>query len=298
MKKPTSKTAGAGSAPRPKSASRRSRPSGGRPGVGTPPLPNEWSEFLRSLSAHRVRFLVVGAHALAAHGLPRYTADLDVLVDPTPANARRLGAALTEFGFEALGRAYERFAEPDRMARLGVEPLRIDVMTSITGVSFREAWAGRLVVVLNGLPIPFLGKAEFARNKRASGRPKDLADLSLLAQLTPSSDAPGRGGANVGRTPAGGPTPPRRVTAASPPRGEGPPPKRSPKGAAGTTREAVRAEAARERRARGLRTAVLDLCEVFDIEPTEAQRARLKAMGVSELEALRRELKQAKRWPA
>jgi hypothetical protein len=236
MKKPTSKTVGVGSAPRPKSASRRSRPSGGRPGVGTALLPNEWSEFLRSLRAHRVRFLVVGAHALAVHGVPRYTADLDVLVDPTPANARRLGAALTAFGFEALGREHASFAEPDRMARLGVEPLRIDVMTSITGVSFREAWGGRLIVVLNGLPTPFLGKVEFARNKRASGRPKDLADLSLLAQLTPSSDAPGRGDANVGRAPAAAP-PPRRTTAPSPPSDKGSRQKRSTKGAAGRTRK-------------------------------------------------------------
>jgi len=111
-------------------------------------LPPDWNEFLGLLGSHRVRFLVVGAHALAAHGRPRATQDLDVLVQPTEANARRVGAALRDFGFPALGRAWRRFAKGACVAQLGHPPLQIDVLTSITGVSFAEAWRGRLEIDL------------------------------------------------------------------------------------------------------------------------------------------------------
>jgi hypothetical protein len=138
------------------------------------------------LNSHRVRFLIVGAHALAAAGRPRATQDLDVLVEPSTANAARLGRALRQFGFSALADQAHRFAEPDRMATLGTPPLQIDVMTSISGVSFARAWAGRLSLRAGELVVHFLGKAELVRNKAASGRPKDLADLALLAEVEPS----------------------------------------------------------------------------------------------------------------
>src|SRR5512141_2738238 len=103
-------------------------------------LPSEWSEFIDLLCAHHVRFLIVGAHALAANGRPRATGDLDFWVEPTRENARRLSAAIREFGFDALAEQGAEFARPDRMATLGLPPLRIDVMTSITGVTFKRAW--------------------------------------------------------------------------------------------------------------------------------------------------------------
>jgi len=146
-------------------------------------LPPEWREFIGLLSSHRARFLIVGAHALAAHGRPRATQDIDILVEPTTVNARRVCAALAEFGFSALSKKIEEFAKPDRMATLGRPPLRIDVMTSISGVSFREAWRGRVKVRLGGTEIGFLGREEFLRNKTASGRPKDLLDLALLEEV-------------------------------------------------------------------------------------------------------------------
>jgi hypothetical protein len=146
-------------------------------------LPPDWNEFISLLSSHRVRFLIVGAHALAASGKPRATQDLDILVEPTPENAERLGAALAAFGFPALAGDAHRFAEPDRMATLGRPPLRIDVMTSITGVSFEQAWNGRLQAIVDGHTVGVLGRNELIANKRASGRPKDLADLALLAEL-------------------------------------------------------------------------------------------------------------------
>ena len=143
-------------------------------------LPPEWSEFIALLCAARVRFLIVGAHALAVHGRPRATGDLDILVEPTPANAARLATALKGFGFSDLARQTTELATPDRMATLGRPPLRIDVMTSISGVSFDEAWAGRRIVRFGGHRIGVLGRREFERNKRAAGRPQDLLDLALL----------------------------------------------------------------------------------------------------------------------
>ena len=145
-------------------------------------LPPDWSELIGSLCAQRVRFVIVGAHALAAHGRPRATGDLDILVEPTAINARRLGRALEAFGFPVLARQARRFATPDRMATLGREPLRIDLMTSISGVSFARAWKGRITVRLGRHRIGILGRKEFVANKRAAGRVKDLLDLELLRE--------------------------------------------------------------------------------------------------------------------
>lgn len=126
---------------------------------------------------------MVGAHALAVAGRPRATQDLDIFVEATRENAARLGDALRAFGFPMLADQAHRFAEPDRMATLGTPPLQIDVMTSITGLTFEEAWAGRVVARLDDVEVPFLGPAGLKRNKRASARPKDIADLALLAEI-------------------------------------------------------------------------------------------------------------------
>jgi hypothetical protein len=145
-------------------------------------LPPDWSELIESLTSHRVRFLIVGAHALAVHGRPRATGDLDILVEPTKANSDRLGRALADFGFPALATQAGEFSKPDKMVTLGREPLRIDLMTSISGVSFAEAWRGRVTVTFGRRKVAVLGLGEFEANKRASGRPKDLLDLALLAE--------------------------------------------------------------------------------------------------------------------
>jgi hypothetical protein len=146
-------------------------------------LQPEWHEFLRALKRHGVRFLLVGAHAVAAHGRPRYTQDLDVLVDPTPANARRVSAAIAEFGFAETARDWRWFCEPYHITTMGKIPLRIDVLTSISGVSFRTAWRNRIVAATTFGDVPVLGLSELRANKLASGRPKDLADLALLDEL-------------------------------------------------------------------------------------------------------------------
>lgn len=148
-------------------------------------LPRDWSDFFRLFNSHRVRYLVVGAHALAANGRPRATADLDVLVQPTIENARAVVAALSAFGFHALAGEVDAFATADRMATLGQPPLRIDVMTSITGVTFAEAWRTRKAGKMGRHRVFFLGKEALIQNKRAAGRPKDLLDIALLEEGEP-----------------------------------------------------------------------------------------------------------------
>jgi hypothetical protein len=148
----------------------------------------DWKEFLRLLIRHGARFLVIGGHAVAANGRPRFTADLDVFVRPSLANARRIGNAITEFGFVGYGREWRQLAKPDKMMFLGRLPMRIDVLTSISGVSFAEAWRGRIVATTDIGPVPVLGMVELRKNKLASGRAKDLLDLALLDEgATPAA---------------------------------------------------------------------------------------------------------------
>ncbi len=146
-------------------------------------LPPEWLELIGLLNAHRVRYLVIGAHALAAHGRPRATQDLDLFIDRSRPNCQRLGKALAAFGYTGLARAWERFTTGDKMAALGREPLRIDLLNQITGVSFRAAWRGRMTLSIGDLLVPFLGRAELELNKRSTGRAKDALDLELLAEV-------------------------------------------------------------------------------------------------------------------
>ena len=131
-----------------------------------------------------MRYLVVGAHALAANGRPRATADLALFIDRAAANVARLARALAAFGFPSLAEEADRFTKPRRMASLGSPPLRIDIMNHIDGVSFARAWAGRLRATMGDHPVSFLGLRELRANKRAAGRPKDLADVALLDEMT------------------------------------------------------------------------------------------------------------------
>jgi hypothetical protein len=143
------------------------------------------------LKRHGVRFLLVGVHPLAAHGRPRFTQDLDVLVDPTPAKARRVSAAIAEFGFKETARDWRWFVRPYHITMIGRVPMRIDVLTSISGVSFRTAWRNRTVASTTFGEVPVLGLTELRANKLANGRPKDLADVALLDELALAKQ-PGR----------------------------------------------------------------------------------------------------------
>jgi hypothetical protein len=143
-------------------------------------LAPDFDEFFGSLIAHEVEFLVVGAYALAYHGAPRYTGDIDVFLRPTAQNASRLLAALSAFGFPPINLRPEQVIEPSRIVQMGVEPVQIHVMSDISGVTWDEAWAGRETARCGSHALPFIGRAEFIRNKRAAGRLKDLADIEAL----------------------------------------------------------------------------------------------------------------------
>lgn len=143
-------------------------------------LNRDWSEFLCVLIGRRVRFVLIGGHAVAGHGEPRFTEDLDVFVEPTLANARRLRAALADFGFgEDLPPAKD-LAAPDKVFMVGRKPNRIDILTGIDGVSFTDAWASRVEAKFEASPLFVIGREALLVNKRASGRRKDLLDIAML----------------------------------------------------------------------------------------------------------------------
>jgi|SRR5215471_31747 len=140
----------------------------------------DFVDLLRAFAAHNVRFLVVGAYALAVHGRPRATGDLDVWVDATPDNARRVMAALDDFGAPLLQVSEADFSKPGIVFQMGLPPGRIDVLTQLTGLTFDEAWPTRLNAPFGPLAVDFLGREAFIRNKRATGRTRDLADIEGL----------------------------------------------------------------------------------------------------------------------
>lgn len=141
----------------------------------------KWVQHVRAF-LHRVEFLVVGAYALAAHGLPRATGDLDIWVRPTANNAQRVGRALAAFGSPVEKLRVEDFTIPEIVYQIGVAPRRIDILTSISGVDFEQAWSNKMVLALDGLSVPVLGRSDLIANKRSAGRKKDLADLESLQE--------------------------------------------------------------------------------------------------------------------
>ena len=140
----------------------------------------DFLDLLRAFAAADVRFLVVGAYALALHGRPRATGDLDVWVEPTPENARRVMRALAEFGAPLGGLAEADFAAPGVTYQIGVAPGRIDILTELTGITFGDAWPDRLRRPFGDVEVDFIGREAFIRNKKATGRPKDLGDIDGL----------------------------------------------------------------------------------------------------------------------
>ena len=137
-------------------------------------------EFIELLNAKGVEYVVVGGFAVAWHGHPRFTADIDFLVRPNPANAELLVETLRDFGFASLRIAPQDLCQPDQILQLGVKPNRIDVITSIAGVSFEEAWVSRVSGTIDSIPVFFIGRDELIRNKELAGRPQDVADAQAL----------------------------------------------------------------------------------------------------------------------
>jgi hypothetical protein len=144
-------------------------------------LAPDFDEFCALLREHHVEFVIVGAYALAFHGAPRFTGDLDVLIRPTTDNAERLVVALRAFGFPNVPLTPAEIIAPQRLIELGVVPVQIHVMSAIDGVSFDEVWSGRVEAAFGSTIVPFIGRREFLRNKQAAGRPKDHADIAALS---------------------------------------------------------------------------------------------------------------------
>ena len=145
-------------------------------------LAPDFDEFIASLIAHRVEFVIVGAYALAFHGAPRFTGDLDVLVQPTIDNASRLLAAVRAFGFPVAELQPQDVVVASRILQMGVEPVQIHVMSAISGVSWDEAWRDHVIGPCGRHEVAFLARETFLQNKRAAARPKDLADIDALSQ--------------------------------------------------------------------------------------------------------------------
>jgi hypothetical protein len=137
----------------------------------------DFVDLLRAFIAADVRFLIVGAYALALHGRPRATGDLDVWIEPTPQNAARVMNALASFGAPLADVSVDDFSREGVTYQIGVAPGRIDILTKLTGLSFAEAWPDRMRRPFGDVDVDFIGRAAFIRNKRATGRPKDLGDI-------------------------------------------------------------------------------------------------------------------------
>lgn len=140
----------------------------------------DFRDMLSAFIAEEVEFLIVGAYALSAHGVPRATGDLDFWIRRVPANAERVFRALAAFGAPLDAVGVEDLLTPDMVLQIGVEPSRIDILTSVDGVDFDEAWSQRASVRIDGLEVPIMSAAHVIRNKRTVGRPRDLADASAL----------------------------------------------------------------------------------------------------------------------
>lgn len=145
------------------------------------PLPPDFREFLSLLDSEKVEYLVVGGYAVGYHGYPRPTGDLDIWIAVDIENARRLRAVLERFGFAQGGRAPEEFLAPNRVFRMGVPPVRIEVLTGVTGVDFAACYPRRVESEVDGVRVRFIGRDDLLANKRAAGRHKDLNDIEHLS---------------------------------------------------------------------------------------------------------------------
>ena len=165
---------------RPRKNASRSSSGSAKRGSETLHLNDDWNEFLRVLTSTGTRYLLIGGHALAVHAEPRFTEDLDVFVQPSLRNARLLRKALVEFGFGSVIPDARELAKPGLVWMLGRKPRRIDILTGISGVTFDEAERGSVEVTVVETRVPVIGRAALIRNKIASARPKDLADVAIL----------------------------------------------------------------------------------------------------------------------
>lgn len=146
-------------------------------------LEQDFIDFVQLLNEHHVKYMVVGAYALSVHGRPRHTGDLDIWIKPDSENARQMVRVMADFGFAPLGLSENDFLRENYVTQLGYPPLRIDILNAISGVDFDKAYKTRFETEIDGLEISFISANDFIRNKQASGRSKDLADIESLNKL-------------------------------------------------------------------------------------------------------------------
>jgi hypothetical protein len=142
----------------------------------------DFRDLLELFNKHQVEFMLVGGYALAFHGAPRYTGDMDIFVHISPQNATRIIAALHEFGFGSVGLMANDFQKESMVIQLGVPPVRVDIVTSLTGITWEEAYSNRAQGKYGDVTVSYIGRDQFISNKRATGRRKDLADLEALGE--------------------------------------------------------------------------------------------------------------------
>ncbi|MFO7891769.1 MAG: nucleotidyltransferase [bacterium] len=142
----------------------------------------DFKDLLELFNAHKVKYIIVGGYALAFHGAPRYTGDIDIYIKPDTQNAERIMQALDEFGFESAELTSEDLKNPDNVIQLGVPPVRVDIITSISGVTWEDAYSGCIDGKYGDVPVKYIGLNEFIINKRTTGRKKDLSDLEALGE--------------------------------------------------------------------------------------------------------------------
>jgi hypothetical protein len=140
----------------------------------------DYKELLELFNKHRVEYMIVGGYALAFHGTPRYTGDMDIYIKPDTQNGERITAVLKDFGFGEIGLNVEDFVYPEKVIQLGVPPVRIDIITSLSGVTWDEASAGKISASYGGIDVYIIGREQFITNKKATGSKRDIADLESL----------------------------------------------------------------------------------------------------------------------
>ncbi|MFW6160408.1 MAG: nucleotidyltransferase [Acidobacteriota bacterium] len=140
----------------------------------------DYQEFLKLLNKHKVKYCIVGAYAVAFYAKPRYTKDMDILVEAEPSNAKKILKALNEFGFGSLPISEEDFSTPGNIIQLGYEPLRIDLLTSLPGIDFPDAWDNRVSGIYGSQEVYFISLDDLIRTKKQSNRNSDKVDLELL----------------------------------------------------------------------------------------------------------------------
>jgi len=142
----------------------------------------DFKDLLGLFNEHKVEYMIVGGYALAYHGAPRYTGDIDIYVKPDSQNAELIMKALADFGFSSVGLTIEDFKNPDKVIQLGVPPVRVDIITSISGILWKDAFLGCVDGKYGNVPVKYIGLNEFIINKRTTGRKKDLSDLEALGK--------------------------------------------------------------------------------------------------------------------